>query len=155
MEIVTRKQAQGSELHKFYTGKPCKHGHLSERFTSNMVCVECNRKHGTAWAKANPEKAREMWGKASYKYRQKNKPLYAALEAKRRATMISVTPRWANVDEIKEIYLEAARRGMQVDHVVPLQSDFVCGLHVSANLRLLERQENQSKGNRWWPDMPS
>ncbi len=42
----------------------------------------------------------------------------------------------------------------QIDHVVPLVSKLVCGLHVAANLAVIPAKMNQSKGNRHWPDMP-
>ena len=37
------KRAEAKTLGlKFYrTGKPCKHGHLSDRYTSTSICVEC------------------------------------------------------------------------------------------------------------------
>jgi len=41
-----------------------------------------------------------------------------------------------------------------VDHIVPLKSPLVSGLHTEANLRLLPGAENRSKHNRFWPDMP-
>jgi hypothetical protein len=43
MEIVTRKEAQEQGLNRYYTGKPCKHGHLDERFVNCKHCVACNR----------------------------------------------------------------------------------------------------------------
>jgi hypothetical protein len=36
----------------------------------------------------------------------------------------------------------------EVDHVIPLLGDTVCGLHCADNLRILEATENRAKGNQ-------
>ncbi|HAS8352695.1 TPA: hypothetical protein I7721_16515 [Vibrio vulnificus] len=41
MKILTRREAIAQGARRFYTGKPCRHGHDAERFTSNGACVEC------------------------------------------------------------------------------------------------------------------
>lgn len=41
-----------------------------------------------------------------------------------------------------------------VDHIVPLVSGLVCGLHSEANIRVIPASINRSKGNRFWPGMP-
>lgn len=41
MEISKRKTAIQLGLHCYYTGKPCKHGHLCERRTDGGNCVQC------------------------------------------------------------------------------------------------------------------
>lgn len=78
---------------------------------------------------------------------------------RRYAAKIGATPRWADSSKIMEVYEFAAQaRSMgldvQVDHIVPLISDIVCGLHVHQNLRPCLSFSNRSKGNRYWPDMP-
>lgn len=42
----------------------------------------------------------------------------------------------------------------EIDHVIPLRSKLVCGLHNEFNLRVIPAVENNKKGNRYWPDMP-
>jgi hypothetical protein len=44
-------------------------------------------------------------------------------------------------------------REHHVDHIVPLQSPLVCGLHCEQNMQILDAFSNLSKLNRWWPDM--
>jgi hypothetical protein len=43
---------------RYFTGKPCKHGHISERYTASGACVECSLIHAKKWAASNPEKMR-------------------------------------------------------------------------------------------------
>jgi hypothetical protein len=50
---------------------------------------------------------------------------------------------------------EVTGQKWEVDHIVPLQSPLVCGLHNEFNLRVITRFENRSKNNRHWPDMPA
>ena len=44
MDIITRKQAQEQGLTHYFTGKPCKHGHVSKRYASKGVCCECQKR---------------------------------------------------------------------------------------------------------------
>lgn len=43
---------------------------------------------------------------------------------------------------------------MDVDHIVPLTSRLVCGLHCESNLQILPHIDNARKKNSVWPDMP-
>lgn len=132
---------------------------------------EKHRQHTAAWQKANPEKVHQKyvkWRKANLeKARQYEAAWKKANPAKRRqsrqyrqASKLRATPAWADKKQILAVYAEAVRRmkaeGIiyHVDHIVPLQSRLVCGLHVPANLQVLEAKKNISKGNRVWPDMP-
>ena len=83
-----------------------------------------------------------------------------AKAAKRRATKANATPIWAELDEIKEVYYLAKKISeetgvpQQVDHIIPIHSKFVSGLHCMANLRIIPASENLAKSNVHWPDMP-
>ena len=69
-------------------------------------------------------------------------------------------PDWcAEHEGFKTIYDEAKRRRalgqkVHVDHIIPICSDIVCGLHVPWNLQILTEFENLQKSNMWWPDHP-
>lgn len=92
---------------------------------------------------------------------EKNMPRLCAKSAARRAYKLRATPSWAEIDEIQAIYESARRISLEtgveyhVDHIVPLKSDIVCGLHCMANLQILEGKKNLSKNNRHWPLMPT
>lgn len=43
MDIIQRENARQRGLQRYFTGKPCNHGHLCERYVSNTHCVECKR----------------------------------------------------------------------------------------------------------------
>jgi hypothetical protein len=124
-----------------------------------------------AWRTRNPEKTREI-GRNSHarnaakrhennkEWRQGNRAYDAFRSSTRRAARKQATPKWANSFFIEEAYRLAALRtaatGIEwhVDHIVPLQSRLVCGLHCEQNLAVRTAVENYAKGNRWWPAMP-
>lgn len=64
------------------------------------------------------------------------------------------TPKWADLFLIGQIYetsrLFRKNTGVkyEVDHIIPLMSDVVCGLHVEDNLRIVSGAENRSKSNK-------
>jgi hypothetical protein len=62
-------------------------------------------------------------------------------------------PAWVNTFFISEAYALARLRSKltgvphQVDHIIPLRSPTVCGLHVETNLRVVPAVVNIRKGN--------
>ncbi len=43
MVILTRSAAIEAGVNRYYTGKPCKRGHLAERVTSTSTCIICKQ----------------------------------------------------------------------------------------------------------------
>lgn len=41
LEVITRAEAIKRGLKRYFTGKPCKHGHVTDRWTAQGSCVEC------------------------------------------------------------------------------------------------------------------
>lgn len=83
----------------------------------------------------------------------RNKPVYKAKCAARRAAKLQATPLWYDKLAIDAIYREAQRlteeTGIphEVDHIVPLNGRGVCGLHIPINMRIITRAENRRKHN--------
>lgn len=53
----TRSEAMRVGSKRYFTGSPCKHGHLSHRQTSDGCCITCRDIKTKAWDKANREKS--------------------------------------------------------------------------------------------------
>jgi 5-methylcytosine-specific restriction endonuclease McrA len=64
LKIVTRGEAYALGLTRYFTGKPCKHGHVCERSVSSRNCIECIKRAVKKYQKANREKTR-VWQKTS------------------------------------------------------------------------------------------
>lgn len=80
--------------------------------------------------------------------------------SERRAIEKKARPLWCDREAVKALHFQAAELASvtgfewHVDHIVPLKSKLVCGLHWHGNMQLLPASVNQSKSNRLWPDMP-
>lgn len=53
MDIITREQAKEQGLIRFFTGTPCKRGHVCERHTKSGSCIECSNARSAEWNKQN------------------------------------------------------------------------------------------------------
>lgn len=65
----------------------------------------------------------------------------------KRARRLRATPKWANLDKIREIYRNCPI-GYEVDHIIPLCCKQACGFHCESNLQYLTPKDNQSKKNK-------
>ena len=185
---TTREEAKKTGSKYYFTGQPCKHGHISLRKTKG-ACLECLK---VEWAKGNETRAEyfkqynqsEASQKAKKEYYERNKEqviaraaarpveqrrlhrekykaqnpeLYKAFTSVRRRRHKNATPKWITPEQklaMRNLYLKAqeltkiAGERYVVDHIIPLMSPDVCGLHVPWNLRVITQEENLKKSNK-------
>ena len=185
---TTREEAKKTGSKYYFTGQPCKHGHVAPRKTKG-ACIECLK---VEWAKGNETRAdyfREYNKREDVKDRKNewyqenretvinnaatrpehvlreyrnvwkanNKTQIRADTKARRRKHREATPPWLTrkqKSEIRQLYQIAITMtqttGEQyvVDHIVPLRSHEVCGLHVPWNLRVITQEENLKKSNK-------
>lgn len=116
---------------------------------------EKKRQAEAAWKSKNPEKVKEKDARAGAKWAKKRADKKAAARAKARAKLRASVPAWADLRAIESFYTEAARISREtgipheVDHIVPLAGEAVCGLHVETNLQIVPRTLNRQKGQRY------
>jgi hypothetical protein len=48
-EIISRVAAKDQGLKRYFTGLPCKRGHVCERLVSNQSCCKCHYEHALVW----------------------------------------------------------------------------------------------------------
>lgn len=108
----------------------------------------------------NADKIKKRAETRYWRTKIESRPAVAERVMRRNANKLRATPSWASVEAMRAVYERCAKMTRdtgvvhQVDHIVPLQSKHVCGLHVEVNLQVLPRTDNARKSNRWWPDCP-
>lgn len=184
----TRKEAQALGATHYFTGEPCKHGHIAPRKTKG-ACIEClkvewqksnvtragyfqqynkseagkeskqryyeaNKDAVIDAAKTRPSHVKKVYQKA---WKDKNKLWVRADTKSRRRKHRQATPPWLTrrqKTEMRSMYQIAITMSKTtgeryvVDHIWPLRSDFVSGLHVPWNLRVVTQEENGLKSNK-------
>jgi hypothetical protein len=58
-KIITRAEAKALGLKRYFTGEPCKHGHVCERTLASRCCLMCSLEIQRRYRAANAEKCRE------------------------------------------------------------------------------------------------
>ena len=123
----------------------CKQDYKNEWGRNNPKCKQ-------DWITKNPEKRKE----ASKAYRQRNMEFYREYASLRTRHTLQSKPKWLDEFElfwIQELYHLAKLRGKEVDHIIPIKHDKVCGLHVPWNMQFLTRSENARKSNKFDEDV--
>lgn len=89
MKVISRKEAKEKGLNRYFTGRLCKHGHLSVRSMSSKMCLECHKHRQRKYRKEHKEKElatqkkwrianKEKLTESKSQYYQKNKEVILA-----------------------------------------------------------------------------
>ena len=163
--IISREEAEEKGLNKFFTGKPCLHGHIDFKYTRDGRCKSCmsistkkyksknyekvvslHRKAHQSWRVRNIDKERErrrLWKK-------NNNAMVSFMNAGTRERIkTKLTKKEKNDganfyrirDFINKLYCEKV---VEVDHIMPLSKG---GRHHPKNLQILSCEENSKKWN--------
>lgn len=80
MVVISKKEAIEKGLKTYFTGKPCKYGHVAERSVSNRCCLECLKEYSKEhygqnkeYYKAYYEQNKEYIKERNKEYREQNK----------------------------------------------------------------------------------
>ena len=116
-------------------------------------CKACHRKESQDYRKENPDKIK------AYRVQPHVK---AALTERNRVRKLlkssNAVPNWLTPEmkkQIRDVYIHmrdcraVTGEPYHVDHIVPLNGENVCGLHVPWNLQVLPADVNTSKSNEW------
>ncbi len=150
--VQTRcKSCMSIHAASWYTRNKSRHRSVGQQYYLNNI--ESLTQYARDWRQANLEQTKNI----QREWKKNNKEKVCSYSAKRRALERKACPAWLtdlHWQQIEAVYHEARRltelTGIlhEVDHIDPLVSDLVCGLHVPWNLRAIPAFQNRSKGNK-------
>ena len=164
MDIITRPQAIEAGLSRYFTGKPCKRGHIEERTVDKCWCVGCRREDAYARASIPEVRAKNV---ARLKARRdanpdENRRNVAKWKRENRAKVIEQKARrrgldskswdalddfdrfvWQEAGRIRDDRIKATGFGWDIDHMIPLSAG---GDNKFYNIQVIPRSMNLSKG---------
>jgi len=163
--LSLRQDALFQGLTRYFTGKPCKHGHLAERYAKDGNCVNCTKIKLNKYRELNHSlvnerrrASKETNRKSTARWIKANAGVVNAWNMKRYAAKKHRTPAWLtkiDAERIENVYKLATLQSKitgtiwHVDHIIPLQGKYVSGLHVPANLRAIPGADNIRKRNSY------
>lgn len=136
-EIMTRAEAKAQGQSTYFTGKPCKHGHVSRRRTSGGNCLACwdlwvksfptkMAAYKVLWVERNPEKAQASAKASRIRNVESGRASTAKWAAANRDRVLERGRRWAKKHP-EQIAVKTHRRRARI--VASL------GSHTASDLR--------------------
>lgn len=168
--IVKRQDAISNGDKFYFTGRPCKNGHIDQRTVIGSNCLSCTRKRRDRWNDLNADKKKmldaewqrnnkEKVAERNRKWQIKNKDKFRAYTAKRRAKERETGGYHDEADILEHLLMQGWMcascksdlrvTGYEVDHIIPVSKG---GSSWPDNIQCLCRSCNRSKGNKFPED---
>lgn len=163
-----RKEAIAAGDKYYFTGKPCKHGHITKRHVSTG-CYACTleiqksyrERNAVSWAHKNAkwrEENKDRISEMDAAYRARNRPARKVQRLKYKTAKRARSNGGRNT-EFDLLAFEEAQELCQhraietgflwhIDHMLPLRGKSVSGLHVAENIQVIPAELNLLKGNK-------
>lgn len=151
MEIISRKDAEALGMMTYFTGHPCKRGHVGPRYTRGRRCVECaNGILAQQFRLRNPEAGRI----ATQLYRERNADHAAEISREwvrnNRAIVNASNKRYAESNPDKMRAKWKARRLMKLSASVDFDAELT--EFVTREAASLAELRRQATGIEWHID---
>ncbi len=115
MQIVSRQEAIAAGSDRYYTGQPCKRGHLALRNTKTKVCCDClahyNSVHGPAARRKYNASEQGKAARSAQTRRYLDKPEARVVREKRRKERLATDPQFAIATSLRSRLKAAIQRG--------------------------------------------
>lgn len=154
MNITTLAEARAAGLDRYYTDKPCKHGHLCERRTSDKHCIECRRVRVKKSKRTVAGKRRVARQQARHRATPKGKLTIRKAVIKWRKNNPEARKSICHSYRARERNSEGRYTSQYIDKLLSKQNNRCIGCRISFNLikYTVDHIKPLSRGGSNWPD---
>lgn len=130
MEVISKIDAKKLGFKRYFTGVPCVHGHVCDRYVSNDFCFECSKLYHEKWKRKNKEKRFKQLKKWKTKNKKRHSELNSLASARRRVRLKGGNDKPILAKDIENILKRQkykcvnCRKSLikkyHVDHIIPI-----------------------------------
>ena len=144
MQIISREEARAQGQSWYFTGVPCRHGHIDKRSVKGNACFECRRQAVKRHAAKNPEKVKET-----------ARAYYAANREERKAKVRAY--HHANPEKVKakaKAYYAMNRESLKARARALHHANREANNETSRAYYAAHREERKARQRQWADDNP-